>query len=110
MHPKSLNSVLPYESTIPMRYFHAVLSKFVCAISNFQNKFPFCVLVSLRVVNIFHARYVILKMGVYSLVIAREYGKCIRDAQSRNENKFTLCCQIINSLGSIGMDGTRGYV
>ena len=41
--------VVPYESTIPnyMRYFHAVLSKFVCAISNLQNKFPFCVLVSL---------------------------------------------------------------
>ena len=37
------------------------------------------------VANIFHARCVILKMSVYSLVIAREYGKGIRDAQSRNE-------------------------
>ena len=48
-------------------------------------------------------------MSVYSLVIAREYGKGTRDAQSRNEKKFTLCCQIINSLESVGMEGTRGY-
>ena len=25
-------------------------------------------------------------------------------------NEFTLCCQIINSLESVGMEGTRGYV
>ena len=48
-------------------------------------------------------------MGVYSLVIAREYGKGIRDAQSRNEKRITLCCQIINSLESVGMEGSRGY-
>ena len=62
-------------------------------------------------VNIFHATWVILKMSVYSVVIAREHGKGIRDAQSRNEktNEFTLCCQIINSLESVGMEGTRGY-
>ena len=59
--------------------------------------------------NIFHARCVILTMGVYSLVIAREYNKGIRDAQSRNKNEFTLCCQIINSLESVGMEGNRGY-
>ena len=49
MHPKSLNPVLPYESTIPtyMQYFPSVLSKFVCATSNFQNEFPFCVLIPL---------------------------------------------------------------
>ena len=34
----------------------------------------------------FHARCVILKMSVYSLVIAREYNSN-RDAQSRNEKK-----------------------
>src|SRR3989337_1820852 len=68
--------VVPNESTIPtyMRYFHAVPSKFVCVNSNFQNEFPFCVLVPLMkrqgVANIFHARYVILKMSVYSLGIA----------------------------------------
>jgi hypothetical protein len=56
----------------------------------------------------FHARCVILKMSFYSLVIARDCGG-IRDAQSRNEKKFTLCCQIINSLESVGMDGTREY-
>ena len=51
-----------------------------------QNNFPFCVPVPLMkwqgVANIFHARLVILMMSVYSLVIAREYGKGIRDAQS----------------------------
>src|SRR3989337_418328 len=88
--------VVPNESTIPtyMRYFHAVLSKFVCAISNFQNKFPFCVLVPLMkrqgVANIFHARCVILKMSVYSLVIARECEKGNRDAQSPNAKKKLL--------------------
>ena len=25
------------------------------------------------------------------------------------KNEFTLCCQIINSLESVGMEGTRGY-
>ena len=37
--------------------------------------------------NIFHARCVILKMSVYSLVIARECGDN-RDAQSRNEKEI----------------------
>ena len=37
------------------------------------------------VANIFHARCGILTMSVYSLVIAQEYGKGIRDALSRNE-------------------------
>ena len=42
--------------------------------------------------NIFHARCVILTMSFYSLVIAREYDKGIRDAQSRNKkcNFFML--------------------
>ncbi len=78
VHPKSFKPVLPHESTIStyMRYSFAVLSKFVCAISNFQNKLLFCVFVLLAercgVANIFHARCVILTMSVYSLVIARE--------------------------------------
>ena len=25
------------------------------------------------------------------------------------KNEFTLCCQIINSLESVGMDGTCGF-
>ena len=25
------------------------------------------------------------------------------------KNEFILCCQIINSLESVGMEGTRGY-
>ena len=46
MHPKSFKPVLPHEPTIStyMRYSFAVLSKFACAISNFQNKLLFCVL------------------------------------------------------------------
>src|SRR3989337_1727019 len=90
---KILKPVLPYESTIPtyMRYFCVISSKFVCAISNFQNEFPFYVLVPLMkrqgVANIFHARCVIFKMSVYSLVIAREYNGN-RDAQSRNEKEI----------------------
>ena len=72
-----------------MQYSFAVLKKIVCAISNIQNKFLFCVLVPLMrrwaVANIFHARCVILTMSVYSLVIAWEYCKVIRDADSRNE-------------------------
>ena len=75
---KTLKLDLPYESTIPtnMRYFHVVLRKFACAISNFQNKILFCVFVSLAeqwgVAIIFHARCIILTISVYSLVIARE--------------------------------------
>ena len=59
--------------------------------------------------NIFHARCVILTMSVYSLVIAREYDKGTRDASPEMNNEFTLCCQIIYYLESIGMEGTRGY-
>src|SRR5215216_3578301 len=72
--------VVPNESTIPtyIRYFHTVPSKFVCANSNFQNEFPFCVPAPLMkwqgVANIFHARCVILKRSIYSIVIAREYN------------------------------------
>ena len=25
------------------------------------------------------------------------------------KNEFTLCCEIINSLESVGMEGNRGY-
>ena len=39
------------------------------------------------VANIFHARCVILKMSVYSLVIAQQSGGN-RDAQSRNEKEI----------------------
>ena len=89
---------MPNESTLPtyVWYFHVVPSKFVCANSNFQNEFPFCVPVPLMkqqgVDNIFHARCVILKMIVYSLVIARERAGN-RDAQShdpKRSNKINI--------------------
>ena len=49
LHPESFKLVLPHESTIStyMRYSFAVLRKFACAISNFQNKLLFCVLAPL---------------------------------------------------------------
>ena len=78
VHPKSFKPVLLHEPTIStyMRYSFAVLSKFACAISNFQNKFLFCVLVPIArrwgMADVFHARCVILTMSVYPLVIARE--------------------------------------
>ena len=95
-----------------MWYFRDVLSKFVCDISNLKNNI-FYVLVPLMkqqgVANIFHARCVILKMSVYSLVIAQEYGKGIRDAQSRNEKEIYFMLSNINSLESVGMEGICGY-
>ena len=69
---------LPWVSTIStyMRYLPAVPSKFACATSNHSNKHLFCVPVPLMkrqgVVSVFHAKWVTLTMGVYSLVIARE--------------------------------------
>ena len=46
----------------------------------------------------------------YHLPTRGRAGIKLRDAQSRNEkNEFTLCCQIINSLESVGMEGNRGY-
>ena len=93
VHPKSLNQVVSNESTIPtyMRYFYVVPSKFVCANSNFQNEFPFCVPIPLVKWQgwpiFFHARCVNLKMSVYSLLIKREYDS-IRDARSWNEKEI----------------------
>src|SRR6266536_550259 len=93
---KSFKPVLPHESTIStyMRYFRAVLSKFVSAVSNFKINFSFVCLYRSRGGEgwpIFSTlRCVILTMSIYSLVIAREYGKGIWDAQSQNEIFFTL--------------------
>ena len=60
------------------------------------------------VANVFHARCVILKKSVYSLFIARE-GCGNRDAQCRNEKEIYFMLSNINSLESVGIDGTRGY-
>ena len=35
--------------------------------------------------------------------------KVLGMASPEIKNEFTLCCQIINSLESVGMEGTRGY-
>ena len=59
--------------------------------------------------NIFHARCVILKMSVYSLSLHESKAKVLGMPSPEMKNEFTLCCQIINSLESVGMEGTRGY-
>ena len=67
---------MPYESTIftYMRYFHAVLSKFACAISNFQNKLLFCVFVSLTerwgwlifsMLDVLFSRWVFIRLSLH---------------------------------------------
>ena len=84
---------MSYESTIPtyMLYFCAVLIVCVFANSNFYKEFPFlCPYHSWSDSGwpiFFHARFVILKMSVYSLVIAQECGGN-RDTQSRNEKEI----------------------
>ena len=50
------------------------------------------------VANIFHARRIILKMSVYSLVIAGEYGDN-RGAQSRNEKEIYFMLSNSKLLG-----------
>jgi hypothetical protein len=108
VHQKSLNPVIPDESTIPtyMQYYPAVPSKFACAISNHSTKtYVSCACTAHGAINIFHAKWVILKTGVYSLChCMREAGNW--DAQSRNQkekyNKQTpLVCDCL--------EGTRGF-
>ena len=36
--------------------------------------------------------------------------KVLEMPSPKMKNEFTLCCQIINSLESVGMDGTRDSV
>ena len=59
--------------------------------------------------NIFHARFVILTMSVYHLSLHESKAKVLGMRSPEMKNKFTLCCQIINSLERVGMDGTRGF-
>ena len=104
--------VVPNESTIPtyMRYFHAVPSKFVCANSNFRNEFPFCVPIPLmkrQGVAIFSMLGILFSWWVFIHLSLHESVAGNRDAQPKM-NFFYLCCQIINSLGSVAMEGTHG--
>ena len=94
----------PNESTIStyMRYFHVVPTKFVCANSNFQNEFPFCVPVLLFMLDVLFSR------GVFIHLSWHESVAVIRMPSLKMKKKFTLC-QIINSLESVCMEGTRGY-
>ena len=69
-----------------MQYYPSILNKFACAISNNFKYISFlCAWIvheRQEVVSIFHAKQVILRSSVYSLVIAREKGDN-RDAQSQ---------------------------
>ena len=65
---------MPHESTIStyMRYSFAVLSKFACAISNFQNKLLFCVFVSLAkrwlifsMLDVLFSRWVFIHLSLH---------------------------------------------
>ena len=115
VHPKSFKPVLPHESTIStyMRYSFAVLRKFVCAISNFQNKLLFCVFVPLAerwgwlifsMLDVLFSRWVFIHLSLHE-----SKAKVLGMPSPEMKNEFTLCCQIINSLESVGMEGTRGY-
>ena len=109
------SKTLSYESTIPtyMRYFHAVLKKFACAISNFQNIFLFCVLYRSRggegwpifsMLDVLFSRWVSIHLSLHESTT-----KVLGMPSPKMKNEFTLCCQIINSLESVGMEGNRGF-
>ena len=59
-----------------MRYYPAIQSKFACATSKNSNERLFFVPGPLMqqqgLVSIFHAKWVIVMMSVYSLIVARE--------------------------------------
>ena len=60
--------------------------------------------------NIFHAGCVILKMMFIHLSLQESKAKVLgMPSPKMQKNEFTLCCQTINSLKSVGMEGTRGY-
>ena len=115
VHQKSFKLVLPHESTMSTykRYSFAVLSKFVCAISNFQNKFLVCVLVPIArrwgwpifsMLDVLFSRWVLIHMSLHESMT-----KVLGMPSPEMKNEFTLYCQIINSLESVGMEGTSGY-
>ena len=112
---KPFKPVLPYESTIStyMRYFHVVLSKFACAIFNFQNKFLICVLYRSRggegwpifsMLDVLFSRWVFIHLSLHESTT-----NVLGMTSPEMKNEFILCFQIINSLGSVGMEGNRRF-
>ena len=87
----------PHESIILtyMRYSRAVLSKFVCAIST-------CASLIFFMLDVLFSRWVFIHLSYKSTSV-------IGMPNPEMKTKFTFCCQIINSLESVGMDGTRGH-
>ena len=54
--------------------------------------------------------WLIFSMLVFiQLSLHESMEKVLGMPNPKMKNEFTLCCQIINSLESVGMEGTRGY-
>ena len=84
-----------------MRYSRAVLSKFACAISNFQNKPLFCVFfasserwLTFSMLDVLLSRWVFIHLSLHESV-----AKGIRDAQSWNEKEIYLMLSNNKFLG-----------
>ena len=45
----------------------------------------------------------------FHLLLHESKEKVLGMPNPEMKNEFTLCCQITNSLESVGMEGTRGY-
>ena len=59
---------------------------------------------------IFSILYVLFSQKVFiHLSLYESKEKVLGMPSLEMKNEFTLCCQIINSLESIGMEGNRGY-
>ena len=110
VHQNPKTQVILDDSTIStyMRYYPAVLGKLHVPPLNFKWTYVFCAWTThgaIGAVSIFHAKWVILMMGVYSLTFAQEGGN--RDAQSWNQK-----LQIIKQNSPmivVGRDSTRGF-
>ena len=108
LKPKLCQMSLPY---LPICRIFMSLSKFVCANSNFKINFLFvcpCRSWSDRgwpifsMLDILFSRWVFIHLSLHESV-AKVIG------MPNPEMIFCLCCSIINSLESVGMEGTRGY-
>ena len=56
--------------------------------------------------DVLFSRWVFIHLWLHEIK-AKVLGMPSPEMQKTNE--FTLCCQIINSLESVGMEGTHGY-
>ena len=96
-----------------MHYFCVVLSKFGCAISNLKLNFSFVCSYRSRgsegwpifsMLDVLFSRWVFIHLSLHEST-----AKVLGMPTPEMKNEFTLCYQIINSLESVGMDGTHGF-